>query len=119
MAAEEDAVGGEFDGAARLTPEERRDYEAACLVEVRAQLERVTASPHEFYDLIETGLEGRYPDSQLRVVVRDRRTGQERRESYAIWRDPRTGRAAFLGHQAHREDPRTVGLLVTTWALGG
>lgn len=101
------------------TDVEREAYERASVGETRAQLERVCAHPAEQYRVIEVRLEGRYPDTEIRVKLVDLRQGAEREEAYELWRSKRTGEPRFVGYPGSRESPRTVGLLITTWALGG
>jgi hypothetical protein len=108
-----------FDGATPLTSAERRAYEQECLVQVRAFLENIEASPHDQFEVISCELEGQHPETRIRVVLLDHRYPKERSGSYELWRSARTGEPEFLGYERRRADPQTVGLLISTWATGG
>jgi hypothetical protein len=108
-----------LDGAAPLSADERREYERRCLEQVRTYLERIASAPQEPHELITAELEGSHPDTRIRVVVFDRRYDRERTRSWELWRSADTGSPVFLGARQAREDPETVGLLISTWALGG
>jgi hypothetical protein len=118
MEADEDPL-RTYDGATPLTVPQREAYEQACLAEARSQLKVVTTARDEPYELVSVELEGSHPDTCIRVVLFDSRFGKERSNTYELWRSRRTGETQFLGHRNTREDPYTVGMLITTWAQGG
>jgi hypothetical protein len=94
--------------------EQRQTYERESLREVREQLMRVTANPIEQHDLLDVRLDDAYPDTTIVVTLWDGRVDKELRRSYSLWQDP-----TFVTSSGIREPPNQVGLLITTWALGG
>jgi hypothetical protein len=59
--------------AERMTAAERNAHERETLSELRTQLERLNASPHEFRKVRDVRLEGDYPDTRLVVTYWDSR----------------------------------------------
>ena len=96
------------------SPEQRRDYEHESLRETREQLTRVVAAKSEQHELREVRLEGTYPDTAIVVRLWDRRFDKELTRTYPIWKTP-----VLAGTRGIRESPYTVGMLITTWSLGG
>jgi hypothetical protein len=93
---------------------ERKRYERECLAQAREQLQRVLRGGHEPFKLLETRLEGDYPDTYVCVRLWDERFSRERASTYDLWTDP-----TFRGTRGIREPPVSVGMFITTWALGG
>jgi hypothetical protein len=98
------------DGAAG----EAKAYEQECLRETREQLARVTAPDAEPCTLRAVRLEGDYPDTRLVIDLWDSRYAKQITRNYPIWQE-----GSFTGYRGGRAEPKTVGMLVTTWALGG
>jgi hypothetical protein len=96
------------------SPDQRRDYERECLRETREQLPRVLASPRARRELREVRLEGTYPDTAIVVRLWDARFDKEVTQTYPIWKTP-----VLAGTRGIREPPNQVGMLITTWSLGG
>jgi hypothetical protein len=96
------------------SPDQRHAYERESLRETREQLTRLVAAPSVQYELREIRLEGTYPDTAIVVCVWDRRVDKERTTRYPIWK-----LGVLRGSRGIRESPYTVGMLITTWSLGG
>ena len=94
--------------------DQRRDYERECLRETHEQLTRVTGWEREPHELREVRLEGAYPETAIVVQLWDGRFDKESTTRYAIWK-----LGVFEGWQGNREPPNQVGMLITTWSLGG
>ena len=105
--------------AERMTSEERRVHERETLKELRAQLERLNASPHEFREVREVRLEGEYPDTSVVVRNWDPRDEQEHSRTYSLWRARGSGGPLYVGHEGRRESPHTVAMLIATYVHGG
>ena len=94
--------------------DQRQAYERESLREVREQLARVLANPVEHRELLDVRLEDAYPDTSIVVTLWDGRFSKEVRRCYPLWQGP-----PFIATRGIREPPNQVGLLITTWALGG
>ena len=96
------------------SPDQRLAYERECLRETREQLTRVTGWERERQELREVRLDGSYPDTAIVVRLWDPRFDREVNQSYRIWK-----LGVFIGWRGVREPPNQVGMLITTWSLGG
>jgi hypothetical protein len=96
------------------SPERRHAYERESLRETREQLTRLVSAPSVPYEVRDIRLEGTYPDTSIVVRVWDRRFDNETTTRYPIWK-----LGVFIGWRGARESPYTVGMLITTWSLGG
>jgi hypothetical protein len=104
---------------ANMTPAERVAYEKETLKQLREQLERLNASPHEPRKVRDAQLEGAYPDTRIVVTYWDSRYDKEESATYELWRVPGTGHPLYVGHQGRRESPYTVATLIATYVHGG
>ncbi|HEX6654390.1 MAG TPA: hypothetical protein VF072_16710 [Thermoleophilaceae bacterium] len=96
------------------SPEQRASYERECVREARDQLTRVLRSPREQRELKSVRLQGGYPETAIVVALWDGRFEKDVERSYPIW-----ALEVFKGYRGVREPPNQVGMLITTWALGG
>lgn len=96
----------------RWSPDTQRAYEAEILREVEQQIARVADISRR--DVLEVRLDGSYPHTQVVIRLWERVRERETTRKYPIWTN-----SLFGGQTGLRETPYTIGMLMTTWALGG
>lgn len=96
----------------RWSEETRRAYELEVLREVTEQLGRVAEPSGR--DVLEIELQGDYPDTLVFIRLWEHARDIEVTRNYPIWKG-----STFVGWRGVRESPYSVGMLMTTWALGG
>jgi hypothetical protein len=95
----------------RPTAEQATEYERACLAAWgHVDLQNPNALGHELH-LVETSVEGTYPETRLVVIVDDERHGVRRSHGYAIWGP------LFRDQDGHLEDPLSMALLISIWLM--
>jgi hypothetical protein len=107
--------------AAEMTPSQREAYERECLEELQHRVERVQPSAHRFHLVRAVRLEGRYPETAIRVEWLDTRNDRERERRFLLWINPVTRKppGSFEygpeGKLVGREVPEQVAMLIQVW----